>query len=67
MLVDGEPEYEVESIINDRSHRNQHQYLIRWKGYSAAHDSWIPEKELSNAPDLLAEYLAQKTPTRKST
>ena len=31
------------------------QYLIKWKGYSDAHNSWEP-KENVNAPTLLAAY-----------
>ena len=38
-LIDGQPEWEVESILKVRRWRNQLQYLVRWKGFSEAHDS----------------------------
>ena len=41
--------------MNTRSYRNQTQFLIKWKGYSDAHNSWEPEKNL-NATELVEEY-----------
>ena len=40
-LIGNEEEYEVEQIINHRHHGRQHhlQFLIQWKGYSAADDT----------------------------
>ncbi len=54
-LIEGEPEWEVDQIVNTRRYRNQTQFLIKWKGYSDAHNSWEPEKNL-NATELVGEY-----------
>jgi Chromo (CHRromatin Organisation MOdifier) domain len=56
-LIDGEAEYEVEAI---RSHRyfgknRRLQYLLKWKGYLEANNTWESEDQL-NAPDLLKQY-----------
>jgi hypothetical protein len=53
----GEPEWEVEKIIKEHTHGwwEKKQYLIRWKGYSSAHDEWVPAKDL-HAPKLLAKF-----------
>jgi Chromo (CHRromatin Organisation MOdifier) domain len=54
-LVEGEPEWEVEQILGDRTYRKKKQYLIRWKGYAPAHDSWQDESDI-HAPELLEAY-----------
>ena len=54
VLVDGEDQYEVEKIMAECGHSNHKQYLVRWVGYSAEHDLWLLESELTQAPDVLA-------------
>jgi len=39
-LVDGEEEYVVEEILDNKMFRGQLQFLIKWKGYGREHDSW---------------------------
>ena len=40
-LIEGEEEYEVERVLDSQRHgrTKKLQFLIQWKGYSAAHDS----------------------------
>jgi hypothetical protein len=59
-LVGGNEEYEVEKVLGHRVHGRwkKRQYLIKWKGYSEAHNSWEPEENL-NAPDLVKDYHEQ--------
>ena len=54
-LIDGQPEWEVESILRVRRRRNQLQYLIHWKGFLEAHDSWEPAKDV-HADELVQEF-----------
>jgi hypothetical protein len=54
-LIEGEPKWEVEQILGDRTYWHKKQFLIRWKGYVPAHDSWVDESDI-NAPDLLMDY-----------
>src|SRR5260370_17772318 len=54
-LIEGEQEWEVEQILDTRRYRSQLQFLIKWKGYSGAHNSWEPEKNL-HGTDLVKNY-----------
>src|SRR5271155_5310214 len=41
-LVEGQPEYKVEAVISHRRHGKGYSYLIKWKGYSTAENTWEP-------------------------
>jgi len=41
------------------------QYLIKWKGYPASENSWLPEKELTNAKELLDQFKQKHTPKQR--
>lgn len=55
-ILNDEEQYEVERIMGHRTRGRKMQYLIRWKGYTAMDDSWEPEENLENAPDILKRY-----------
>ncbi|GJP30443.1 hypothetical protein CLOM_g1710 [Closterium sp. NIES-68] len=58
VLVQNEPEYEVESVLAHRRRRNGTvKLLIRWKGYDPSEDSWVPEYDMGNARRPLHDYL----------
>jgi hypothetical protein len=52
-----ENEFEVERILGHRSSRkgNGIEYFIRWKGFGAAEDSWVPAKGV-HADEAVAKY-----------
>ena len=56
-LIGNEEEYEVEQIINHRYQGKHHQlqYLIHWKGYSVADDTWEPTDQV-HADELVRSY-----------
>ena len=54
-LIKGQPEWEVDQILQARRYRKQLQYLVCWKGFSKAHDSWEPASNI-HADELLQEF-----------
>ncbi|PRP74592.1 retrotransposon nucleocapsid protein, partial [Planoprotostelium fungivorum] len=57
--IDGEQEYEVEAILDVRKRYGKTQYLVSWKGYGPEENLWLPEDNLSNSPDLVADFKAR--------
>ena len=55
-LIEGQPEYEVEAIISHRKSGKGRAFLVKWKGYSSSENTWEPERNLSNAKELLKRY-----------
>ncbi|GJP70951.1 hypothetical protein CLOP_g1841 [Closterium sp. NIES-67] len=61
VLVQNEPEYEVESVLAHRRRRNGTVELLnRWKGYDPSEDSWVPESDMGNARRPLHDYLVKQ-------
>ena len=58
-IVEGEPEWEVEKIINSRLHgrHKKLQFLVRWKGFPSSEDSWVLKLDLS-ALNLVEDFYA---------
>eukprot|EP00727_Mastigamoeba_balamuthi_P004340 m51a1_g13904 hypothetical protein (429) ;mRNA; r:755636-757275 len=63
---EGEGEiFEVEAIVDTRKYRGARQYLVRWRGYGPASDTWEPEQNCSGCPDIVAAFW-RSHPTRSS-
>ena len=61
--IDGEPEYEVASILDskvDRRRRCKLLYLVKWTGYENTDEetSWLPADELEDARELVSDFHA---------
>ena len=49
-------EHEVELLLNRQLVRGVVHYLVRWRGHTAADDSWRRVEELEHCRDKVAEY-----------
>ena len=60
ILVDGQEEWEIEKILRKRVTRrgrgHRTEYLVRWVGYGPQDDTWIAERDLGNANEILQEF-----------
>jgi Chromo (CHRromatin Organisation MOdifier) domain len=56
-LIKDQEKYEVEQVLASRLYGRwkKLQYLIHWKGYSHAHDSWTPATDV-HTPDLVQAF-----------
>ena len=55
-LIGTEEEYQIDKIINHQGTAARRQYLIHWKGYFDAKQTWELESNLGNALTVLKEY-----------
>ena len=59
-LIDGEEHYEIEAIVDHRKRGRWTQYLVKWKDYSSADNSWETESNLKSAKKTLDDYKRRK-------
>jgi len=55
-MIDGEPEYEVETLLARKVVNGRVSYLVKWVGYDHCENMWIRRSYLDNARDLVREY-----------
>ena len=61
--ADGDEHWEVEAVLADRSSKNRGtEYLVRWKDFSPAHDSWEP-RSMFDDPKILEQYHKEREAT----
>jgi hypothetical protein len=54
--AEGEPEFEVEAILDSRQQNQQIKYLVKWKGYPHEENTWEPTEHLENSQIILEKY-----------
>ena len=58
--LDGSLEFEVETILSHRTVKrgksNRLSFLVKWLGFGHEHNTWEPESNLVNCPDILQAY-----------
>lgn len=56
VMVDGEPEHEVEALLARKIVRGEPKYLVKWLGLDHCENMWIRRSFLGNAMDLVREF-----------
>jgi len=66
IIIEGEPEYELEQIIDSRLHYGKLQYQAKWTGYPPEHDKvWYPHSNFENA-SIAKQQFHQQYPSKPS-
>ena len=55
-IIEGEPEWEVEKILDSKFANNTLSYFVKWKNWPDSENSWEPEENLENASDEVANF-----------
>ena len=61
VIIDGEPEYEISSILDskiDKQCKCKLQYLVQWTGYKGTDEeaSWLPASKLPHTSELVSDF-----------
>lgn len=55
-------EYEIEGIVEHRDYADGDQdFLIKWKGRPDSENSWVEQRNMTNAQQAMKDYLARVT------
>jgi len=67
-LVHNELEFEVEVVLESRQLRGQeHEYLIKWKGYHPIEASWVNESDMEHVQEAIEEFHIRPAKKRRRT
>jgi hypothetical protein len=62
LVIDGEYEYEVQEILDHRgSVPGKRKFLVSWVGHGPEHNTWEPERNMTNCGEVLQEYWYSKS------
>ena len=71
VLLDGEEECEIQQVLahrqrsTGRNRKHQLEYFVSWKGMGPEHSEWKHESDLTNAAELVQDYLNTLGPNER--
>lgn len=57
---DENDEYEVEKIMDVKTDRSKRKFLIKWKGWDHADNTWEPEEHLDSCSEKIKEFFLRR-------
>ena len=61
--VEGNAEYEVQEIPDSRLKQGKLEYLVKWSGYTDDYNTWKPEANCANSPDIINNFYKKNPST----
>jgi transposase InsO family protein len=61
-IVEGEPQQEIEDILDQRTRRGKLQFLVKWRGFPMEENEWKYEHDLEHAKELLDDFKSRPLP-----
>ena len=58
--------YSVDKLVNMRWSKGDRQYLVRWEGFAASHDTWEPMENLVGCAQQIREFETQRAADDKA-
>ena len=54
--VEGQPEYEVEEVLDSRLKKGKLEYLVKWSGYTDKYNTWELVSNLENSKEAIMDF-----------
>ncbi len=55
-LINDQPEWEVEKILNRRIKKGKLEYMVKWVGYPEEYNQWIPESDMEGLEEMRKQF-----------
>jgi hypothetical protein len=55
-IIEGEPEWEVEAVLDSKFAYGRLKYLVKWLGWPTSENSWQDENDLEHSKELVTEF-----------
>ena len=57
LFLDGEEQFDIDSVLAvGQSSKCKREFLVKWLGYGLEHNTWEPESNLTNCPEVLQAF-----------
>jgi hypothetical protein len=65
IVLEDEEYWRVEAIVGSRGRKPRRQFLVRWQGFDAMHDTWESENDLQACRPEIDKFLENRVATKR--